>query len=721
VNISLRQFTVRTVALSLAVGLASCAGIDSSDSRSSGQNQNTTSGSTAGQATSQSAPQMLGNMPSAEQAAAERQALIDEINRDGRQVSVSNRLESVPSPVNPPDQNTVALNYEQADLREVLEELADALDLSIIIDPSIDVRVSLRTAENRPLTYDDVWPLIRLLTRNHGIVLEQVGNVWYARSGTDNVPVEIATPDSLDQGTAAQIMQITPLRYVSAASATNILSPILDEEDSIVRISNSNTLAITATRSQLVRINELLVVVDDDPFQNQGLQLYPLSNALASDVAQELTEILTMIEGENPSYQVKGLERINALLVTAPAARGFEELARWIRILDADREEQSEQLFQYRVKNLNAVELAETLSEVFRLDDEEQRPAGDDDDEPARPEPVIIINEQGEQVATQQAQVAGPASSNAGNIAVSANLRVSIVADEPTNSLLIRANPRDYRQLLTTISQLDTAPLQVMINAAIAQIVLTDETSFGVDWSRVLENADGTATRVRTEFLPSRNQDGSGGLGGLLFNRAFLDGAARVEATLEAIAINNDVRLLARPSLTVINNQEGLIRIGAEVPVQLGETIGVGGSTTNIQYRPTGIELQITPRINEEGVVNLTIRQELSSVSGSAGINQNPIFQNQEIETSVVVRDGENVVLGGLIQNTNDQLNTGVPYLNRVPGLGRLFSYQQDNNERTELFIVLRPEMINLNNQTNSRYQEILNRFELAAEMLEDI
>ena len=155
--------------------------------------------------------------------------------------------------------------------------------------------------------------------------------------------------------------------------------------------------------------------------------------------------------------------------------------------------------------------------------------------------------------------------------------------------------------------------------------------------------------------------------------------------------------------------------------MQLGETIGVGGSTTNIQYRPTGIELQITPRINEEGVVNLTIRQELSSVSGSAGINQNPIFQNQEIETSVVVRDGENVVLGGLIQNTNDQLNTGVPYLNRVPGLGRLFSYQQDNNERTELFIVLRPEMINLNNQTNSRYQEILNRFELAAEMLEDI
>lgn len=676
------------------------------------QASSTAAGNTNG---SQSGADALSNAAARE--AVERQALIDEINRNGRASPTQGRRDQPPSPVQAPADSTLVLNYEQADLREVLEELADALDMSIIIDPAIDARVSLRTATNRPLTFDDVWPLVRLLARSHGVTLEQVGSIWYATLSGNAVPTEIVTPDTLMEGAAAQVMQITPLRYVSADSAMEILTPLLEPSGRIIRLSNSNTVAISASRSQLSRLNELLNVIDDDPFMNQGIQLYPLANALATDVAQELTDILVLIEGENPAYQIQGLERINALLVTAPASRGFDEISRWIRILDADREEQSEQLFQYRVKNLNAIDLAATLSEVFGLEENNNEQNRRDRN----------LSETSADTDTTDASERVPSTSNTtapGNtsMAVSANLRVGIVADESTNSLLIRASPRDYRQLLATINQLDTAPLQVMISAVIAQVVLTDDTAFGVDWSRVLENASsGSVTRVDTGFLPARAQDGSGGLGGLLFNRAFLDGAARVEATLEAIAINNDVRLLARPSLTVINNQEGLIRIGAEVPVQLGETVGVGGTaTTNIQYRPTGIELQITPRINEDGVVNLTIRQELSSVSGSSGINQNPIFQNQEIETSVVVRDGENVVLGGLIQNSNDQLNTGVPYLNRVPGLGRLFSYQQDNNERRELFIVLRPEIINLNNRSGDRYREVLERFELAAELMED-
>ena len=666
-------------------------------------------------------PVVLGNVELSDEAK-ERQALIDEINRDGDRGQMANYRENVPAPVQAPSDRTVTLDYEQADLRDVLAELADALDISIIIDPSIDDKVSLRTAQNRPLDFDDIWPLIRLLVRENGIVLEQIGNIWRAQKGASNVPVEIATPQTVATGTAMRVMQVTPLTFVSASSTLDILGPLLEPSGQVTRIGNSNTLAITATRSELSRINELLNLIDDDPFRNQGIQLYPLSSASATDVAKELQEILTLIEGSSPAYQIQGLERINALLVTAPASRGFEEIGRWIRILDADRQEQAEQLFQYRVKNLNATDLATTLTEVFRVEETSQSDTADNNTsaEQRDAETLVFLNETGNPVARTQS--AGPSAGAPTEIAISANLRVSIVADEPTNSLLIRANPRDYRQLLATINQLDVAPLQVMISAVIAQIVLTDDTSFGVDWSRVLENATtGDVRNVSTGFLPSRAEGADSSLGGLLFNRAFLDGAARVEATLEAIAINNDVRLLARPSLTVINNQEGLIRIGAEVPVQLGQTVGLGGSaTTNIQYRPTGIELQITPRINDDGVVNLRIRQELSSVSGSSGVNQNPIFQNQEIETTVVVRDGDNVVLGGLIQNANDQLNTGVPYLNRVPGLGRLFSYQQDNNERRELFIVLRPEIINLNDQNDARYREILSRFELAAEMIED-
>ncbi len=709
---------IRPIALlGFAVALSSCASMQSGTGSQNGTSAPVTppASATASRDATQSSDEMSARQMAEATDNAERQQLISEINRDGRRPGGDGYREAVPEPSQPPEQDVVALNYEQADLRDVLTELADALDITMIIDPTIADLVSIRTAPNRPLSYEDIWPLVRLLTRRNGVLLEREGDVYYARKGESNLPVEIVTPDNLQSGTASQVMQITPLTYISVESALEILTPLVEPDGTVVRISNSNTLAVNASRAQLSRVNELLDLIDDDPFLNQGIQLYPLSNASAADVAQELEDILLLIEGGSPAFQVQALERINSLLVTAPATRGFDEISRWIRILDADRQEQEEQLFQYRVKNLNATELATTLTEVFRLEDEgdEIRTRIGQDQDAGERTPTMALNEQGEAV------LRNPPSGPVSSFVVSANLRVTIVADEATNTLLIRSNPRDYRQLLSIINQLDSAPLQVMLNAAIAQVVLTDDTAFGVDWSRVLETATGS-TRISTGFLPT-GANGASGLGGLLFNRAFLDGAAQVDATLEAIAVNNDVRLLARPSLTVVNNMEGQIRIGAEVPVKLGETQNSFGSTENIQYRDTGIELNITPRINGEGVVNLVIRQSLSSVSEASGVSGNPIFENQEIETTVVVRDGENVVLGGLIQDNNDLLNTGVPILNQVPGLGRLFSYQRDNNERRELFIVIRPEIINVNEQSDAGYREILNRFELAAEMLSEV
>jgi general secretion pathway protein D len=634
--------------------------------------------------------------------AAEQQAIINEINRDGAALQYDGIPELGPTPLEPLTGNVVEFNYEQADLRLVLEELAAALDVSIVIDPTIDSKVSIRTSSARPLSEEDIWPLIRLLTRDAGVVVNRVGNVYNARKITSALPTEIATPDTLGQGTAARILQITPLTFISTESAVQVIGPLLGPDGEVRTLVGNGTLAISASESQLQRINELLFLVDADPFQNQGIHLYQLFNANAVEVADELTEILLLIEGSTPAYQVKGIERINGILVTAPASRGFEEVSRWLQILDSDGQEQVEQLFHYQVNNLSAVELAETLSEVFE--------DGDDD--------ALAIANRGNDVENNTLDSVGLAdgvSVVTTNTVVSANLSVKIVADEATNSLLIRSTARDYRQLLTTINQLDAVPLQVMINAVIAQITLSEATKFGVDWSRIAADSlvDPISTNASTGFVPQ--------LGGLLFTKSFIDGASQVDATLEAIAINNDVQLLARPSLTVANNQEGDIQIGSQVPVEQGQSLGNAGvSTTNIIYRDTGIVLSITPQINNEGIVNLIIRQELSSVDGGAtGVNNNPVFNNQEINTTVVVRNGENVVLGGLIQTETENLNTGVPGLNRVPLLGRLFSYQQETVERRELFIVLRPEIINLNSETGLEYQDILDRFDMASDLIE--
>jgi general secretion pathway protein D len=218
---------------------------------------------------------------------------------------------------------------------------------------------------------------MRLLARDAGVLIDRVGNVFNVRRGTSNLPLEITSPADLGSGTAPTVMQITPLVHISAEAVTDLIQPLLEGEGTVRRLISGNSLAITAGESQLRRINELLFVVDSDPFANQGISLYPLSNASATEVAAELEEILTLIEGATPAYQVKGIERINAIMVTAPARRGFDEIARWIAILDAASQEQVEQLFHYRVKNLSAKELGDTLSSVFESNDNRS-----DDDEP---------------------------------------------------------------------------------------------------------------------------------------------------------------------------------------------------------------------------------------------------------------------------------------------------------------------------------------------------
>jgi len=640
--------------------------------------------------------------------AEEQRALLEQINRDGAIPDFVVRREQTPTPVDPTGEDVVELNYEQAELRLILEELADALDITMIIDPSIDDRVSIRTSQNRPLTQDDIWPLIRLLTQDAQITVERIGNVFNARKTLSNFPVEIVTPSTAGTGTASIMMQVTPLTYISPSAAIEVLQPLVEPEGTVSLLGNSNIITVTGTSFKLERVNQLLEVVDSDPFASQGIQLFQLNNASATEVATELEEILLLIEGPNPAYQVRGIERINSILVTAPANRGFDDIRNWVAMLDADSQEQVEQLFHYKVRNLNAEELSTTLSDVFEAE-EDFIPLATDEDGQLPP----LFSDGGDEDVAQE-PLAAPGQGGSG--AVSADLNVRIVADAPTNSLLIRGTLRDYRQLLTIISQLDAVPLQVLINAAIAQITLTDDTQFGVDWSRVAADAalDPISTSTSTEFLPA------GGIGGLLFTKTFLDGAARVDATLEAIAVNNDVELLARPSLTVINNQEGEIQIGSQVPVQQGESQGFGGNTvSNIVYRDTGIVLTVTPQINDDGVVNLTIRQELSSL-GALGINNNPIFDNQEISTTVVVRDGENVVLGGLIQSQDEDLNTGVPGLHRIPVLGRLFSFESNNLERRELLVVIRPEVIDLNAPSTVEFSQIRSRFELASALLEE-
>lgn len=632
------------------------------------------------------------------------------INRAGRVIQLGRFVEDRPQ-VEVPEGTTVELNYEQEDLRLVIEQLGDQLQINMVIDPTIDDRVSLRSSPDNPLTFDDLWPLLRMLTSNAGITIEQAGNVYRFMKNNSSVPTEIVMPGWLNDATSSEVMQVTPLTYISVDTAVSILNPILQPEGSIIRLGQGNLIGISGTPQQLQRVNAFLDVIDDDPFQNQGIHLYELLNSQALEVAQELTNILTLIEGEQSSYQVLGLERINAILVLSPANRGFEEVTRWISILDAESQEQVEQLFFYKVKNLNATTLAATLTQVFQQD-EENIPAG----------AAAEDSDSAQDDAEGSADTASESASAEG--VVSANISVTIVADEDTNSLLVRSTPRDYRQLLTTINNLDTPPPQVLINAVIGQVTLTDANEFGVDWVRVSQNAN--TGIVSSAFLPAAGLLQPGGQAavgsGLIMTRTFNDGTSIIDATLNAIAQDNEVSLLARPTILATNNQEGEIKVGQAVPIDQGQTVsGNGVVTSNVAYRDVGIVMTITPHINDDGFINLEIFQSLSSIEeGASGVQGNPVFTNQEITTTAVIADGATITLGGLIQEDESDQNSGIPGLQRIPILGAAFSYQQLRSVRRELFIILRPQIITGDDTDNESMRNLRASFENVSALMEE-
>ncbi|WP_459865370.1 type II secretion system secretin GspD [Endothiovibrio diazotrophicus] len=626
-----------------------------------------------------------------------------------------------------PQDDVVQLDYDQVELRAVMEEIADALGISLVIDPSIADTVTLRTAPDRPLHHADLWPLLRLLMTSASVNLEKRGEVYYAKKQNPIIPMEIGPAGSFDSANGAVVLQVTPLRHATIEAALAVLKPMVEPGGGyIVTLPNLNMLAIFDAPERLERVNQMLKLIDADPFARRGLHLYPLKYAKAADVVKDLTGIITAVEGATSSFQIVSLDRINAVLVVSPPNRGFAEIDRWIRILDSGEGEGGERVFIYKVKNLEAKALASTLSEVFKNKEDTAKAAV----AAAVPEPKIVkepaAEEQGKappknlaeaaQQVAQQAAEPAPAAPTA--VSASASLQVSIVADEDTNSLLVRALPRDYKQLLETIAELDLPSREVMINVVIAEVTLDNTNRFGIEWE--LLNGTGR-TKLSTNFgVASAVGDGTGA--GLVFNQL----GNRLNLLLNYLDSKTATRVLSRPSILVRDNQEAVIKVGSEEPVLTritsSDTTATSSSTlyNDVQYRDTGIILTVTPHISEDGIINLDVHQEISQVGKDATSLGLPYFTNREVQTSAVVRDGAALILGGIIQDKHTDENAGLAGLKDLPGIGSLFSNDSKSTERTELALIIVPQLINPREDNSEAMGRIYRRLKEAARLLND-
>jgi len=676
---------------------------------------------------------------------------LKEVNHVGQVPTVSELTDNTLNDLNALAENApIQFDFEQVSLRQLIEIIGDTLKLNMVIDPSIGDKVTLRTAKDKPLRKPDLWPLLQLLLNDASISVEKKGGIYYFKKTGPVIPGDIGTStSSLSRSEAPEVLQITPLRYISAESATAVLAPMVQPRGRILNLPNLNVIGIITTPQRLERVNKLLNILDADPFLHRGLRLFRLKNSKATEVQAELDKILQAISGKTPpAYQTIGLERTNAILVIAPPGGGFDEIATWVDVLDEKSDDSQEQVFIYHVKNLEAAKLATTLTEVFRQEGEQDKKDKSREETPPktpfprreRPEE----EENPEQPPPKTPQP--PARPVSGVLAVSAQLKVNLVADESTNSLLIKATPRDYRQLLETIYALDKVPKEVMINIVIAEVTLNETTKFGIDWQTLFESALGNGrgrTYVSTNFGIS---------GGAVFNNSSSTTASsgqttttdnkksptalsgfvidyvsgNLSAILNLLATTNDISILSRPSLLVRNNEEASMNVGTNEPIlgSINRNTSVNDSMVyqDVQYKDTGITVKVTPRINDDGIINMKIEQELSQARPQqSGALNTPAFDQRKVATSVVIRDGNAIVIGGLIETINKNNQQGIPGLKDVPLIGNiLFSSSGKDEKRTELVLIIVPQVVSPELNNRPLLQEFGRRMVVIKELLDE-
>ena len=270
--------------------------------------------------------------------------------------------------------------------------------------------------------------------------------------------------------------------------------------------------------------------------------------------------------------------------------------------------------------------------------------------------------------------------------------------------------------MLAALRQLDIVPGQVLIEATIAEISLTDNLSYGLEWFFRNEGAgligEGALGGLTAADIATGVTNTTAGF-------SYVLRGTDVRVVLNLLAEDSKLNIVSSPSLMVLNNQTANIRVGDEVPVQTQQRQSTDDVTApqinNIEFRDTGVQLSVTPRVNAGGLVTLEIEQEVSNVQGTsdpASPNLTPTIFTREIATNVAVQSGETVVLGGLIEETRNDGKSGIPVLHRLPIVGPLFGTTASNVERTELVVLITPRAIGDINQARRVTEEFRNKFE---------
>jgi general secretion pathway protein D len=575
----------------------------------------------------------------------------------------------------------IVLNFEESDIRDVVKTiLGDMLNVNYTVDPSVSGTVTLSTS--RAMSTDSLMPTLEMLLGMNGAALTKTDGVYAVIPAARAMGSGLSPQMGLTRGRGYQLL-VVPLDYIAATQMQAILEPLLPESGFMTIDKVRNLLLVGGARAELQQAQATVNVFDVDQMQGMSIGLFRLENADADEIRTELETILGA-DADGPladMLQMMTISRLNALVVMSKQANYLDEVRGWIERLDRADESAGLNMYVYPVQNGRAENLANLLSDLFSASDTSSAQRSGIGSGARSPSPVSGAG-------AGNAQLPRTNNPDAPTIGTA---EVRIIADQENNALVIMATRTDYARILAAVRRLDVMPLQVLVEATILEVTLTDELSYGLQWffkNSISDFYQGTGELLPLSVDPSFSYTVTGWDGG-------------VRAVLNLLAADARLDVISSPSLMVLDNRTATIKVGDQVPIRTSETTSLATSgsdplvTSTIQYRDTGVVLEVTPRVNPGGMVMLEITQDVNDVDNTTTSSiDSPTIIQRRISTSVAVQSGESVVLGGLIRENESVSDSGVPGLRRIPGLGRLFSSRTTSTTRTELLVLITPTAI---------------------------
>jgi general secretion pathway protein D len=610
------------------------------------------------------------------------------------------------------------LNFENTDVHDVVKAvLGDVLKLNYTIDSAVQGSITIHTS--RPLPKDAVLPMLEAALQPAGVALIPHGQAYEVTPAQEALHRAGFGSSAAGTSTPGFHVEVVPLKFVGAADIQRMLEPLTQTGTTVHVDPQRNIVILSGTDAEIATLKDLIAAFDVDWLRSQSFALYTLSYSQARSIAAELGQVIGNQSPLAGFVRIIPLERLNAILVVSKQRSYLDEIHGWIDRLDRGGGNDQPRLYVYYVQNGRATDLTKVLEKIFG-----QGGAGSSstrtEDTPALPSLPPLASSAADATTTLSTGIPAPGGAGRAPAAAapvaSADAGVStvalgdtrITADDTKNALIIMATPERYHLIETALHQLDTVPLQVLLEAAVIEVTLTKSLQYGVEY--FLKN--GEASLLQSTVAASSLGLTPGG-----FSFLFSHGT-NISALINLLSTVSTVRVMSSPQVMVLNNRSASIQVGDEVPVATASAVSVqsaGAPVVNsIEMENTGIILRVTPRVNRGGMVSMDIGQEVSSsVPTTSSSIDSPTIQQRRVTSSVAVQDGQTIAIGGLISDNRTSTRTGIPWLGDLPVVGPLFATNQHDLTRTEILVLITPHVVRDQKSAQDATEELKSKLPL--------